>query len=70
MLGRVVDGLGEPIDGQGPIAAKERRRVELKAPGILPRESVSEPMSTGMKAVDSKKLMKFLMSAYELYARR
>jgi len=52
LLGRVVDGLGAPIDGQGPIAAKQRRRVELKAPGILPRESVSEPMFTGLKCVD------------------
>merc|ERR1719221_1303881 len=53
LLGRVVDALGTPIDGQGPIAATERRRVELKAPGIIPRQSVHEPMSTGLKAVDS-----------------
>jgi len=53
MLGRVVDALGNPIDGEGPINTSERRRVELKAPGILPRESVSEPMVTGIKAVDS-----------------
>merc|ERR1719326_686334 len=52
VLGRVVDALGEPIDGLGPIATKERRRVELKAPGIIPRQSVHEPMSTGIKAVD------------------
>merc|ERR1719221_649080 len=53
LLGRVVDALGTPIDGQGPIAATERRRVELKAPGIIPRQSVHEPMTTGLKAVDS-----------------
>merc|ERR1712241_930667 len=53
LLGRVVDALGTPIDGQGPIATNERRRVELKAPGIIPRQSVHEPMTTGLKAVDS-----------------
>merc|ERR1712056_107477 len=53
LLGRVVDALGTPIDGQGPIATKQRRRVELKAPGIIPRQSVHEPMTTGLKAVDS-----------------
>merc|ERR1719301_189659 len=53
LLGRVVDALGAPIDGAGPIAAAERRRVELKAPGIIPRQSVHEPMTTGLKAVDS-----------------
>merc|ERR1712193_73714 len=53
LLGRVVDALGTPIDGQGPLGAKERRRVELKAPGIIPRQSVHEPMTTGLKAVDS-----------------
>merc|ERR1712100_323330 len=53
LLGRVVDALGVPIDGLGPITAKERRRVELKAPGIIPRQSVHEPMTTGLKAVDS-----------------
>jgi len=53
LLGRVVNALGEPIDGAGPINTSERRRVELKAPGILPRESVHEPMVTGIKAVDS-----------------
>jgi len=53
ILGRVVDALGEPIDGKGPIACKERYRVGLKAPGIIPRQSVKEPMQTGIKAVDS-----------------
>lgn len=53
MLGRVVDVLGNPIDGKGSILANERRRVELKAPGIISRKSVSEPMQTGLKAVDS-----------------
>merc|ERR1712193_337677 len=53
VLGRVVDALGAPIDGQGPLATKEKRRVELKAPGIIPRQSVHEPMTTGLKAVDS-----------------
>src|ERR1700749_2953600 len=53
LLGRVVDGLGNPIDGKGPIAATERRLVEVKAPGIIPRKSVSEPMQTGLKALDS-----------------
>ncbi|MCR4267854.1 F0F1 ATP synthase subunit alpha [Nitratireductor sp. ZSWI3] len=53
LLGRVVDALGNPIDGKGPIKAKERRRVDVKAPGIIPRKSVHEPMSTGLKAVDA-----------------
>merc|ERR1712146_240604 len=53
LLGRVVDALGAPIDGLGPITTGERRRVELKAPGIIPRQSVHEPMTTGLKAVDS-----------------
>jgi F-type H+-transporting ATPase subunit alpha len=53
LLGRVVDGLGNPIDGKGPIKAKERRRVDVKAPGIIPRRSVHEPMATGLKAVDA-----------------
>lgn len=53
LLGRVVDALGNPIDGKGPIEAKERRRVDVKAPGIIPRKSVHEPMSTGLKAVDA-----------------
>ncbi|HJQ58224.1 MAG TPA: F0F1 ATP synthase subunit alpha [Vineibacter sp.] len=53
LLGRVVDGLGEPIDGKGPIQTTERRLVEVKAPGIIPRRSVHEPMQTGLKAIDS-----------------
>jgi len=53
LLGRVVDALGQPIDGKGPINAKERRRAQSKAPGILPRRSVHEPMLTGLKSVDS-----------------
>ena len=53
LLGRVVDALGNPIDGKGPIVATERRRVDVKAPGILPRKSVHEPMSTGLKAIDA-----------------
>merc|ERR1712159_632725 len=53
LLGRVVDALGNPIDGHGPISTTSRRRVELKAPGIIPRQSVHEPMTTGLKAVDS-----------------
>ena len=53
LLGRVVDGLGNPLDGKGPIATSERRRVEVKAPGIIPRKSVHEPMATGLKAIDS-----------------
>jgi F-type H+-transporting ATPase subunit alpha len=53
LLGRVVDGLGNPIDGKGPIQATERRRVEVKAPGIIPRRSVHEPMQSGLKALDA-----------------
>ncbi len=53
LLGRVVDGLGNPIDGKGPIQSTEKRRVDVKAPGILPRESVKEPMQTGIKAIDA-----------------
>jgi F-type H+-transporting ATPase subunit alpha len=53
LLGRVVDGLGNPIDGKGPIDGAEMRRVDVKAPGILPRKSVHEPMSTGLKAIDA-----------------
>ncbi|BCW87493.1 ATP synthase subunit alpha [Alphaproteobacteria bacterium SO-S41] len=53
LLGRVVDPLGNPIDGKGPIVSDERRRVDVKAPGIIPRKSVHEPMQTGLKAVDS-----------------
>merc|ERR1719342_2050721 len=52
-LGRVVDALGNPIDAKGPLGASARLRVGLKAPGIIPRQSVSEPMQTGIKAVDS-----------------
>ena len=53
LLGRVVDALGNPIDGKGPIEETERRRVEVKAPGIIPRQSVHEPMQTGLKAIDA-----------------
>ncbi len=53
LLGRVVDGLGNSIDGKGPIQSSEKRRIELKAPGIIPRQSVSEPMQTGIKALDA-----------------
>mmetsp|Transcript_13222 Transcript_13222/g.52669 ORF Transcript_13222/g.52669 Transcript_13222/m.52669 type:complete len:484 (+) Transcript_13222:559-2010(+) len=53
LLGRVVDGLGNPIDGKGPIKSAEKKRVEVKAPGIMPRQGVSEPMQTGLKAVDA-----------------
>merc|ERR1711977_202735 len=52
VLGRVLDGIGNPIDGKGPLDVTERRRVEVKAPGIIPRQSVCEPMMTGLKAVD------------------
>src|SRR6202035_2364485 len=53
LLGRVVDALGNPIDGKGPIVSKERRRGDVKAPGITPRKSVHEPMATGLKAIDA-----------------
>ncbi|MCG8593634.1 MAG: F0F1 ATP synthase subunit alpha, partial [Kiloniellales bacterium] len=53
LLGRVVDALGNPIDGKGPIEGAERKQVEVKAPGIIPRKSVHEPMQTGLKAIDS-----------------
>ncbi len=53
LLGRVVDALGNPIDGKGPIEAEKRSRVDVKAPGIIPRKSVHEPMSTGLKAIDA-----------------
>ncbi|MFL5019028.1 MAG: F0F1 ATP synthase subunit alpha [Rhizobium sp.] len=53
LLGRVVDALGNPIDGKGPIRTAERRRVDVKAPGIIPRKSVHEPMATGLKAIDA-----------------
>ncbi|UUL81666.1 F0F1 ATP synthase subunit alpha [Sphingomonas qomolangmaensis] len=53
LLGRVVDGLGNPIDGKGPIVSDQRSRVEVKAPGIIPRTSVHEPMQSGLKAIDA-----------------
>jgi F-type H+-transporting ATPase subunit alpha len=53
LLGRVVNPLGEPIDGKGPIVSTERRRVDVKAPGIIPRKSVHEPVQTGLKAIDA-----------------
>jgi F-type H+-transporting ATPase subunit alpha len=53
LLGRVVDALGNPIDGKGPIVSDARRRVEVKAPGIIPRKSVHEPVQTGLKAIDA-----------------
>ena len=53
LLGRVVDGLGNPIDGKGPIKSDERRLAEIKAPGIIPRKSVHEPVQTGLKALDA-----------------
>src|SRR5579871_3376811 len=53
LLGRVVDALGDPIDGKGPIKAAKRSRVDVKAPGIIPRRSVHEPMATGLKAIDA-----------------
>src|SRR5271168_684263 len=53
MLGRVVDALGNPIDGKGPIKTTEKRRAQLKAPGILPRRSVNQPVQTGLKSIDA-----------------
>ena len=53
LLGRVVDALGNPIDGKGAIDTDKRSRADVKAPGIIPRKSVHEPMSTGLKAIDS-----------------
>ena len=53
LLGRVVDALGNPIDGKGPIVSDQRSRVEVKAPGIIPRKSVHEPVQTGLKALDA-----------------
>ena len=53
LLGRVVDGLGNPVDGKGPIKSKIRSVADVKAPGIIPRKSVHEPMATGLKSVDS-----------------
>src|SRR5437764_4913530 len=53
MVGRVVNALGQPVDGKGPIASKLTRKIEVKAPGIVSRESVKEPLQTGIKAIDS-----------------
>jgi F-type H+/Na+-transporting ATPase subunit alpha len=53
LLGRVVDALGNPIDGKGPIETTQKQRVDVKAPGIIPRRSVHEPMATGLKAIDA-----------------
>ena len=53
MVGRVVNALGQPVDGKGPIASKDNRKVEVKAPGIVQRESVREPLQTGIKAIDA-----------------
>lgn len=53
LLGRVVDALGNPIDGKGPLKDTVRQRVSVKAPGIIPRQSVREPMQTGIKSIDS-----------------
>ncbi len=53
LLGRVVDALGQPIDGKGPIAAESHRRIEVKAPGIVQRKSVHEPLQTGLKSIDA-----------------
>src|SRR5690606_34702962 len=53
LLGRVVDGLGNPIDGKGPLVDVTQQIVEVKAPGIIPRKSVHEPMQTGIKAIDA-----------------
>ena len=53
LLGRVVNALGQPIDGKGPIDSKEFRKIEVKAPGIIPRQSVKEPLQTGLKAIDA-----------------
>src|SRR5687768_11123916 len=53
MVGRVVNALGEPVDGKGPIETKHRRRVEIKAPGIVQRQPVKEPLQTGIKAIDA-----------------
>src|ERR1700737_1018614 len=53
MLGRVVNSLGQPIDNKGPIQSNETRRIEIKAPGIIKRQPVKEPLQTGIKAIDS-----------------
>jgi F0F1-type ATP synthase alpha subunit len=64
MLGRVVDALGNAIDGLGPIKSDQRQRIELKAPGIIPRKSVNEPMQTGLKSVDSLVSIRLAKSRY------
>ena len=53
MLGRVVDALGKPIDGKGPIKAEDRRPLEVQAPGVIARQPVNEPLQTGIKAIDA-----------------
>jgi F-type H+-transporting ATPase subunit alpha len=53
LCGRVVNAVGEPIDGKGPLGAKNRRRVEIKAPGIIKRQPVKEPLQTGLKSIDA-----------------
>src|SRR5713226_7978671 len=53
VVGRVVDPIGDPLDGKGPIQSKESRRVELRAPGVIERQPVREPLQTGIKAIDS-----------------
>ena len=53
VLGRVVNALGQPVDGKGPIESRQRRRIEVKAPGIIGRQPVREPLQTGLKAIDS-----------------
>src|SRR5213075_843887 len=53
MVGRVVNALGQPVDGKGPISSKESRKIEVKAPGIVERQSVREPLQTGIKAIDA-----------------
>merc|ERR1711985_132116 len=63
LLGRVVDVSGSPVDGKGPIAAKDFRQVHLKAPGSIAREPVSEPLLTGIKAIDALVLMARGLSA-------
>ena len=62
-LGRVVDALGNPIDGKGPLGSSERFRVGLKAPGIIPRQSVSEPMQTGIKVNDCTEYLQLDLSS-------
>lgn len=79
LLGRVVDGLGNPVDGKGPILSDRRQRIELKAPGIIPRKSVHEPMQTGLKSVDSLvsdlskralRLMRFIRTEHATFSLR